>query len=319
MVPSKRRKRKPQTGSKKAAFPSVSRRSKRRAHGFVAAYGSRAQSALQEVDSSEGVRLNRWLAERGIASRRKADELIAEGHVEVNGVEVEQLGYRVRPGDEVRVKGEIVKEVPRLYYLFYKPKGVLCTESTRESRTRVSDLVAPMVPSRVFTVGRLDEDSEGLLLLTNDGDFAQLIAHPRHGVPKTYVVQLQGAISSTHVDQLRNGIHLAEGKVVPSRVRVMRRSKNFSTVEVEIREGKNREVRRMFSRVGYRVRSLKRVRIGRLGVKGIPRGGLRPLTRAERDSLAQLAHAKTSDSKNEASDRSAPPKARNRSNSRKRY
>jgi len=275
---------------------------RRRAHGAVVAAGSAGEGVAPE--NPEGVRLNRWLAERGVASRRKCDALIQEGSVEVNGQILMEPGYRVQPGDTVRVEGRPIKEVRRLYYLFYKPKGVICTDDPRENRTRVSDLVAPLVAGRVYTVGRLDEDSEGLLLLTNDGDFANLIAHPRHGVAKTYLVQVPGHVQVDAIKELRGGVWLADGKVVPERVRISHRAQSYTTVEITMREGRNREVRRLLARVGFKVRNLKRVRIGELGVKGVKRGGIRPLTRAERDELVAAARRR------EAEDAGAKPRRR---------
>ncbi|MBC8328264.1 MAG: rRNA pseudouridine synthase [Planctomycetes bacterium] len=260
---------------------------RRRAHGVVVAAGGAEIGVTPE--NPDGVRLNRWLAERGVASRRKCDALIQEGSVEVNGEILMEMGYRVQAGDTVRVEGRPVKEVRRLYYLFYKPKGVLCTDDPRENRTRVSDLVTSLVAGRVYTVGRLDEDSEGLLLLTNDGDFANLIAHPRHGVPKTYLVQVAGHVTAEAVQELRDGVWLADGKVTPERVRISHRTPVYTTVEICMREGRNREIRRLLARVGFKVRNLKRVRIGDLGVKGVKRGGIRPLSREERDDLVAVA------------------------------
>ncbi len=261
-----------------------------RAHAFMAAHPEAVQGSTG--DAAGGVRLNRWLAERGIASRRKADEIIQEGRVEVNGEFQTAPGYRVRPGDEVRVDGAPVREVARLYYVFHKPKGVLCTDSPREKRLRVRDLVEPLVPSRVFTVGRLDEDSEGLLLLTNDGDFAQLVSHPRYGVPKTYLVTVPGELARADLERLRKGVYLAEGRIVPKSVRVVKRTSRATEVEVVVAEGLNREVRRMFARVGYGVKRLKRVRIGSLGLRGVPQGAIRPLTRAEYQELVDLAQGR---------------------------
>ncbi|RMH00845.1 MAG: rRNA pseudouridine synthase [Planctomycetota bacterium] len=266
---------------------------RRRAHGAVAAAGS-ADEGVAPPDP-RGVRLNRWLAEQGVASRRRCDALIQEGAVEVNGEILLEPGYRVRPGDEIKVEGRPVRPARRLYYLFHKPRGVLCTDDPRETRTRVADLVAPLVAGRVFTVGRLDEDSEGLLLLTNDGDFAQLVAHPRYGVPKTYVVQVAGAVPAAAVAELRRGVWLAEARVRPDRVRIVRRTPTTTSLEIRLREGRNRELRRLLARVGFKVRRLKRVRIGDLGLAGLPRGAVRPLTRAERDDLAALARAPEDD------------------------
>ncbi|HEX9794577.1 MAG TPA: pseudouridine synthase [Planctomycetota bacterium] len=272
----------------------VSNRRRRQAHGFVAS--APGVSGAREgvggdpgVDDSRGVRLNRWLAERGVASRRKADELVQGGSVTVNGKTLLEPGYRVQPGDEIMVQDSRVREVARLYYAFNKPKGVICTDDPREQRRRLRDLIEPLVPSRVYPIGRLDEDSEGLILLTNDGDFANLIAHPRYGVPKTYMVQVIGDMPSEAVAKMRQGVHLSDGKVVPERVRLVRRGRQTSSLEVVLREGRNREVRRLLARLGIRVKGLKRVRIGEIGLRGVPRAGLRPLTVAERDALVLIA------------------------------
>ena len=271
--------------------PQSSRGQRRRAHGVVS---STNQPESPVKISSQGVRLNRWLAERGIASRRKCDELIFGCSVEVNGRLVTKPGHRVQEGDRVSVDGSVVKEVRRLYYLFYKPKGVLCTEDSRETRPRVCDMVEPMVAGRVYAVGRLDEDTEGLLLLTNDGDFGNLVAHPRHGVTKTYVVLVHGSLTHDEVQKLKDGVWLSDGKAVADRIRVMRRTRSTTSLEVQLSEGRNRLIRRMIAAVGRNVRSLKRVRIGGLGMKGLRRGQIRPISRKERDDLVALAKRKGS-------------------------
>jgi len=250
---------------------------------------SSTDSPESGVVDQQGVRLNRWLAERGVDSRRKCDALIQEGGVEVNGEIRLDPGYRVQESDEIRVDGQPIREVRRLYYLFYKPKGVLCTADKRETRPRVGDLVDHLVPSRVYPVGRLDEDSEGLLLLTNDGDFAHMMMHPSFGVPKTYVVFTGQGVRPSDLDAMREGAWIEGQKVVPERVKVLRRTKAGTSIEIVIREGRNREVRRLLARHGFGVKRLKRVRIGRLGVKGVRRGGMRPLSRAERDQLVGFA------------------------------
>lgn len=284
---------------KRPAHPRGRRR--RTAQGFVASAPTpregvgREGAALQGGDAaagaSAGVRLNRWLAEQGVDSRRKCDALVLEGAVQVNGEVVTQPGLRVREGDEVRVNGERVRPVRRLYYLFHKPRGVLCTNDPRENRPRVCDLVDPHVPARVYPVGRLDEDSEGLLLLTNDGDFANLVAHPRYGVPKTYYCLVSESVSGDALEKLRRGAFLDGSRVAPERVRFVKRTPRTTTLEITIREGRNREVRRILARHGLGVKRLKRVRIGDLALHGLKRGELRPLTRAERDGLVAVARA----------------------------
>lgn len=255
----------------------------------VGAGGSRIGQPGDAAAPALGTRLNRWLAEQGVDSRRHCDALVLEGAVTVNGESMREPGYRVQPGDDVRVNGARVKEVRRLYYAFHKPRGVLCTNDQRERRTRVCDLVDPLTPSRVYPIGRLDEDSEGLLLLTNDGDFAQLVAHPRHGVPKTYYCTVGEPVEAALLVRLRRGAFLDGARVAPEQVRIVKRTPSGSTLEVTIREGRNREVRRMLARHGLGVKRLKRVRIGGLGLRGLKRGELRPLTREERDALVAEA------------------------------
>jgi len=280
--------------------PKVSKKAKRVAHGFVAASGA-PSSAVSTSDSdsvsidrsatANGVRLNRWLAEQGVDSRRKCDQKVLDGEVSVNGAVIMEPGYRVQPDDEVSVNGARIHRARRLYYLFYKPRGVLCTNDPRETRMRLCDLVDPMVPSRVYPVGRLDEDSEGLILLTNDGDFSQLIAHPSHGVKKTYVCMISSSMSGDDLERLRAGAWIEGSKVIPDNARIIRRTPSSTMLEITISEGRNREVRRLLARFGLGVKRLKRVRIGSLGITGVKRGMLRPLSRAERDSLVKMALA----------------------------
>lgn len=299
----KRKLGKPAAGTGRGV-PKVSKRAKRVAHGFVAA--SPAASDATEIPllerSPDGVRLNRWLAEQGVASRRKCDEKIFDGEVSVNGSVIMEPGHRVQEGDDVRLNGTRIHTSRRLYYLFYKPRGVLCTNDPRETRTRLCDLVDPMVPGRVYPVGRLDEDSEGLLILTNDGDFAQLVAHPRHGVRKTYVCHVSSGINGADVARMKEGIYMDGIKVVPERVKIVKRMTNATSLEVTLHEGRNREVRRLLARFGYGVKRLKRVRIGNLGLQGLKRGQLRPLGANERDALVAHAEGKTLD------ELGAPPK-----------
>ncbi|MBC8407025.1 MAG: rRNA pseudouridine synthase [Planctomycetes bacterium] len=288
--PKKRGKRLP-AGHQGRGEPKVSTGERRNAFGLVASSDSPDQAVLPQADDSDGrgVRLNRWLAERGVASRRACDALVQEAGVEVNGDIMMEPGYRVMHGDVVKVNGAQVKDVRRLYYLFYKPRGVLCTAEKRETRPRVGDLIDHLVPSRVYPVGRLDEDSEGLLLLTNDGDFAHMMMHPSFSVPKTYVAMIPMQMTHAEAASLRQGAWVDGVKIVPESLKIVRKTRAATMIEVVIKEGRNREVRRLFARHGFGVKRLKRVRIGTLGVKGLRRGGLRPLTRSERDELVSVA------------------------------
>lgn len=242
------------------------------------------------------VRLNKFLAERGVDSRRKCDELIAEGKVSVNDRTVTELGTKIdTTRDTVEVAGFVFRpdEVPRKrYYLLNKPPGVVCTSERRELRPRAIDLISDRDKGRIFTVGRLDEESKGLVLLTNDGDFAHRIMHPRFEVPKTYAVKVRGPVDDEALQKVRQGVHLSEGRTGGARVLVRKRTRDYTHVLVTLLEGKNREVRRVFARVGAKISELKRVRIGNLTDKGLKVGTWRPLLRAEVRDLLELSEGR---------------------------
>ena len=258
------------------------------------ATGGGPQREERSADDSFGnvepvlVRLNKYLASHGVASRRRSDELIAEGKVTVDEQIVTDLGTKVDPTiQRVEVNGVILKpeQVRHRYYLLNKPSGVVCTNDEREAKPRAIDLITDRKKGRIYTVGRLDEDTIGLVLLTNDGDFAHRIMHPRYGVPKTYLVKLLGHIDDDAVQQVREGVYLAEGRTAGARVLVKQRSPKLSKLLVTLLEGKNREVRRVFARLGYKVVDLKRTRIGSIDDRGIKAGQWRPLTRSEVQGL----------------------------------
>ncbi len=233
------------------------------------------------------VRLNKLLAERGIASRRKCDELIAAGKVSVDGDIVTELGTKVDPElQRVEVGGSVLEpHQRRRYYLLNKPRGVVCTNEPREARLRAIDLVTDPQAGRIFCVGRLDEDSEGLILMTNDGEFAQRVAHPRYGVLKTYRAKIRGRIEGEALENVRKGVHLAEGRTEGAFLRVTKRSSQFTIIEVTIGEGKNREIRRIFAHVGFKVLRLKRIAIGPIQDPRLKDGQWRPLLRFEIEAL----------------------------------
>ena len=249
---------------------------------------ARSSSARDAKRDAEMVRLNKFLADNGVASRRRSDELILGGKVLVDGDVVTELGTKIDPRTQVvDVDGVILRSDPRerRYYILHKPAGVVCTNEVRETRPRAIDLITDPKKGRIFTVGRLDEESKGLLLLTSDGEFAERIAHPRFGVPKTYLVRVPGQITDDAVQKIREGVYLAEGRTAGARVIVKRRTANGSTLEVTIQEGRNREVRRIFVRVGYKVTSLTRTQIGPLGIRGLREGKWRALSRDEVEAL----------------------------------
>ncbi len=235
------------------------------------------------------VRLNRLLAERGAASRRHADDLVRKGVVSVDGKVVTEVGTRVPADAVLEVEGRPLPARPRVYLVLNKPTGVLCTNAPEERRPRAIDLVRPPAGTRLFCVGRLDLDSRGLVLLTNDGDFAARVLHPRYGVPRTYWVRVKGRMTAEAVGALARGVRLAEGRTGPVRVRIDRRTRDWSICLVTVREGMNRELRRVFARVGFPVLDLTRTRIGPVSVRGLRPGQARPLTRAEVEGLLRPA------------------------------
>ena len=231
-------------------------------------------------------RLNQFLAAAGIGSRRQCDDLIRAGRVAVDGEVVTDLSRRVAPNQTVTVDGRPVQAQRHVYWLVNKPKGYLSTNYDPRGRPRVIDLLLH-VPERVFVVGRLDEESEGLMLLTNDGELAHRLTHPRFGVEKTYQVQVAGAPSDDDLRQLRKGMHLSVGRVRARRVRRLGRRGNSTYLEIVLTEGKNREIRRMLARLGHKVMHLRRVAIGPIRLGRLKRGKSRPLTRKELARLKQ--------------------------------
>jgi 23S rRNA pseudouridine2605 synthase len=224
------------------------------------------------------VRLNAWLARAGVSSRRKADELIKAGRVTVNG-EPGRLNTFVGAADEVRLDGELLAKQRLAYVLLHKPAGVVTTASDPQGRPTVVGLVAH--PSRVVPVGRLDADTTGALLLTNDGDLAHRLAHPRYEVDKVYVAELSGRPSDAQLRELAAGVELDDGRTSPARVRRL----GDSTVEIAIHEGRNRQVRRMVEAVGHRVLHLHRSVYGPLTLGGLEPGAWRELEPSEVERL----------------------------------
>lgn len=221
------------------------------------------------------IRLNKYLADCGLASRRKADELIGAGHVQVNGKTVYELGVRVNPAsDRVVVDGKPIKApTQKLYVIFYKPENVLTTMEDPEGRPTVADFMEQL-PLRVFPVGRLDWDTEGLLLLTNDGDFAQKVMHPKEEIPKTYLAKLDGKPSDKQLAKLLTGVTIPGGRVKAWHVEIAKigDSDKYGWVKIVIGEGKNRQVRHMFNKIGFDVKKLKRVAIGQLTLGSLNKG-----------------------------------------------
>lgn len=235
------------------------------------------------------MRLQKYLAQCGVASRRHAEEMIAQGKVQVNGQTVREMGVQVEDTDIVCVNGERVQlESEKRYVLYHKPMGEVTTVSDPKGRETVMDHFHDY-PVRLYPIGRLDYDSEGLLLLTNDGDLAAKLTHPSHEVDKTYLARVTGNLSEEAVHRLRTGVVLDDGfKTSPARVNVIRVETFACAVLITIHEGHNRQVRRMMEAVGHKVLLLRRVKFGPIDLRGLPRGEWRDLTQEEIRALKAL-------------------------------
>ncbi len=245
----------------------------------------RSQNVRQETP--RGDRLQKAMAAAGIGSRRDCEQLILQGRVEVDGDVVTELGTRVVVGQQdVRVDGQPLANPKLKYYLVNKPPGVVSTHRDQDGRLRVIDLVPP--EGHLFTVGRLDRSSEGLMLVTNDGELANRLAHPRYGVAKTYRVTVAGYPTPDALKQLRRGVWLADGRVRVAGLHVKKRHRNNTILEMVLTEGRNREIRRMAAKIGHKVLELKRVALGPLTLGDVPPGAFRELTKGELRALRGL-------------------------------
>ena len=226
-------------------------------------------------------RLQKVIAQAGIASRRKAEELIVNGKVKVNGKVVTELGTKVNTSDEIIVDGKIIEKEVKEYYLLNKPRGVITSTSDDKGRKTVVDLIN--TSARIYPVGRLDYDTTGALLLTNDGEFANILTHPKNQIDKTYLAKLNGIIKGEHINKLKDGVILDDVLVKPSRVKLKKVNpeSNSSMVEITIHEGKNHEVKRLFESVGFLVDKLTRERISIFNLEGLKSGEYRKLTPKE--------------------------------------
>jgi len=230
-------------------------------------------------------RLNKYLAHAGVGSRRYCDSLIVAGRVAVDGRRVADLGIKIDPdAQKVAVDGQVVHVERAVYWAVNKPMGYLCTNHDPSGRPLAIDLI-PHVEQRVYTVGRLDEGSEGLLLMTNDGDLANSLTHPRYGVEKTYVVLVAGKPSRDDLQKLLDGVWLSDGKVKAKTVRRMKPQGDSTWLRIVLNEGKNREIRRMLAKLGHKVTRLRRTAIGPVELDRLPKGKARRLSLAEVEAL----------------------------------
>ena len=247
-----------------------------------------------ERSAAAGERLQKVLAAAGVDSRRKCEEYVSTGRVTVDGTVVTDLAHRVNPAEhEVRLDGERLRPQAKRYYLLNKPSGYLCTNRDPSGRGRAIDLL-PAQQGRLFTVGRLDASSEGLLIVTNDGEFAQKLAHPRFQVPRVYKVQVAGVPSPATLAELRKGLHFSEGRFAVKRARRLKTQGKSSFIEVELTQGQNREIRRLFARVGHKVMWLQRIAFGTVRLGTLAPGRFRSLSSNEVKELMGVTPAKKS-------------------------
>ncbi len=232
------------------------------------------------------MRINKFLAACGVAGRRACDKIVQDGRVTING-KLAVLGDDVETDDVVKVDGKPVALKKNEYYILHKPKGYLSTVSDDKGRKTVMDILGSNV-GRVYPVGRLDYDSEGLLILTTDGELAQHLTHPSNEVPKTYLVKVEGRLTEADLNPIRSGIELDGVLTKKCRAHIVETNKEYTKVEMVLREGKNREIRRMFEAIGREVMLLKRTKVGELSLRGLARGEFRKLTPAEVEYLKSI-------------------------------
>ncbi|WP_246942306.1 pseudouridine synthase [Bacillus pinisoli] len=239
-------------------------------------------------------RLQKVIAQAGIASRRKAEELIQQGTVTVNGKVVKELGTKVSSNDKIEVSGIPVEREQPVYFLLYKPTGVISSVSDDKGRKVVTDFF-PHLKERIYPIGRLDYDTSGVLLLTNDGDFANTLMHPKHEVDKVYIAKVKGIPTREQLRLLANGIKLEDGLTAPAKTKLISsdRKKNTSIIQIIIHEGRNRQVRRMFEAIGCPVLKLKREQYGIMTLHNLRPGESRELTPHEVKQLRAQSQVKS--------------------------
>ena len=236
-------------------------------------------------------RLQKILAAAGIDSRRKCEELILDGSVRVNKIVVDTLpAFADAEIDLITVNGRKIRLENKVYFLLHKPKGVICTNSDPLGRTKAIDIIN--IPQRIFCVGRLDVDSAGAIILTNDSELTNKLTHPRYELAKTYEVKIKGLIEAKSVEKLKKGIWLSDGKTQRSSVKILKRGAKESIIELKIRQGMNRQVRRMLAKIYLPVKSLKRIAIGKINLKGIGPGNYRKLKPNEIEYLKKTTSKK---------------------------
>jgi len=234
------------------------------------------------------MRLNKYIAQSGVASRRKADQLTINGAVRINGRVMKEPGYDVQPEDTVEINGQVLHPATKkIYIVLNKPKGYITTVSDEQDRPTVMDLVTD-ITERIFPVGRLDYNTTGLLILTNDGELSQMLTHPQHQVTKTYHARVSGVLSNERMSKLRSGVDIGGFVTSKARVEILKQADKSTIVEIEISEGKNRQVRKMFTAVGCKVQELERVSMGEIRLGRLLQGHYRKMTAQEVAYLKSL-------------------------------
>lgn len=222
------------------------------------------------------MRLNKYIAQSGICSRRKADELIEQGVVSVNGKKVTELGFKVSEKDKVFINNEIVRPKKNEYYRFYKPTGYITTAEDEKDRKIIYDLLPPSMHN-LKPVGRLDRDSSGLLILTNDGDLINELTHPSLKVPKVYIVSVDGKVHLHHLEKMAQGIEIEKGKIAYAGSTIVESTNKKTTLQIILYQGLNRQIRKMFDTLGFEVISLKRIQHATIDLEGLKKGQFKPI------------------------------------------
>lgn len=237
-------------------------------------------------------RLQKVIASRGYASRRKAEELIKDGKVKVDGVVVRELGYKVLDNVDIEIDGNLLEKEAKVYFLLNKPRGIISSSSDDKNRKTVIDLID--TDKRIYPVGRLDYDTTGIILLTNDGELTNLLIHPKNNIEKTYIAKINGKLEKEAIIKLKNGVKIDNYKTHPAKIKIKKYDykTNTSIVEITIHEGKNHQVKNMFKVVGYEVLKLKRERFANLDLTGVNPGEYRILKPNEVKKLYSLAKDK---------------------------
>lgn len=252
--------------------------------------GGKRQTPKSTSSSLEGIRLNKYISNAGICSRREADDLIRSGVVSVNGKVITEMGFRVKPTDIINYGGQTLKKEKMVYLILNKPKDYITTADDPQKRKTVLELIHGACRERIYPVGRLDRATTGLLLFTNDGELTKKLTHPRYGVRKIYHVELDKPLKFTDLKTISEGVELEDGEIKPDEVTYVGDGSNKKEIGIELHSGKNRIVRRLFEHLGYNVRKLDRVMFGPLTKKDLPRGRWRFLTEAEVGMLKMVSN-----------------------------